>query len=112
MTNYRTGSAVERKAKKFLEGAGYNVLRSAGSKGAFDLVAYNNVVVRLIQCKTFNTPREYESDLSRMRMSIVPGFCYRELWTHQNRVGWHQFLQIDHGVPLEYPQSKFGVVNV
>jgi len=53
MTKYTKGADLERKIKKELEEAGYYVIRSAGSKGRFDLAAFHPTEKRplLIQVK-------------------------------------------------------------
>ena len=51
--NYRKGVRFERQRQRAWEMKGYTVLRTAGSKGAFDLVAIkHNAPVELIQCKS------------------------------------------------------------
>ena len=62
MTQYQRGASFERRVKKYLEEKGYYVIRSAGSHGFGDLVAfkYHNVPM-IIQCKygkTLNVQRE------------------------------------------------------
>jgi len=57
MNQYRRGARVERLLRKKLESEGYYVVRSAGSKGAVDLVAWNEndylaIQVALIGVKT------------------------------------------------------------
>ena len=52
MSNYDKGARLERIAKKRLEARGYTVVRSAGSKGAVDLVAWNAKHTLLIQVKS------------------------------------------------------------
>ena len=49
--NYRNGAQLERAARVVLESVGYYVIRSAGSKGAADLVALKPGEVLLVQCK-------------------------------------------------------------
>lgn len=51
MTNYERGRSFEYYLKKKLEEEGFLVIRSAGSKGIFDLVAIKEEEVYLIQCK-------------------------------------------------------------
>ena len=52
VSRYDGGAALERAAKKLLEGSGYYVVRSAGSKGVADMVALKPDEVVLVQCKT------------------------------------------------------------
>ena len=65
MNQYRRGARVERLLRKKLESEGYYVVRSAGSKGAVDLVAWNwnhclAIQVALIGVKT-------KKDFDRLR---------------------------------------------
>ncbi|GAF94020.1 unnamed protein product, partial [marine sediment metagenome] len=54
--NYRSGRNFEYRVKKYLEEKGYYVMRSAGSKSPFDLVAVSDVHLLLIQCKYGKAP--------------------------------------------------------
>lgn len=51
--NYLNGKAKEHRVKKKLVDEGYIVVRSAGSKSPFDLVAINKETktIKIIQCK-------------------------------------------------------------
>ena len=51
MTNYSRGASFERRVRDHLRGEGYFVVRSAQSKGDFDLVALKLGEVLLVQCK-------------------------------------------------------------
>lgn len=51
MTNYANGAAAERQVIRGLKGAGYRAMRSAGSHGPIDVVAWNGNGIRLIQVK-------------------------------------------------------------
>ena len=51
MHPYKKGRLFEYKVKKEFEKRGYYVVRSAGSKGVFDLIAIGNGEVLGIQCK-------------------------------------------------------------
>jgi Holliday junction resolvase len=53
-SNYRAGADLERAARKVLEENGYFVVRSAGSKGPVDLVAFKPGEVLFVQCKTWD----------------------------------------------------------
>jgi Holliday junction resolvase len=50
-TAYRRGYNFEDRCRRALEGQGYVVVRSAGSKGPADLVAMRGGVTLLVQCK-------------------------------------------------------------
>ena len=56
MSNYDKGARQENQLKKILEAGGAYVIRSAGSKGLFDLVAIFPDYIRLIQVKTMGQP--------------------------------------------------------
>ena len=49
--NYQRGAQREREAARRLRQQGYTVVRSAGSHGPVDLVAWNGEETRLIQVK-------------------------------------------------------------
>jgi len=50
-SRYIRGRRFEHRVKRLLEERGYIVVRSAGSKGPFDLVALRFGEILLIQCK-------------------------------------------------------------
>jgi len=50
-TQYQRGRRFEWKVKQDLEGRGYYVIRSAGSKSKVDLVGIKHEVVLCVQCK-------------------------------------------------------------
>jgi Holliday junction resolvase len=50
-TNYRRGRALEYRIRDDLRERGYLVVRSAGSKGAVDLMAVGNGDILLVQSK-------------------------------------------------------------
>lgn len=63
---YKKGARKEYKIKKQLEGEGWFVVRSAGSKGAADLVAFNKETheIKLIQVKTYKlSPKQRKEAL-------------------------------------------------
>lgn len=74
----RKGARLERKSKQLLEDCGYTVIRAAGSKGPFDLIAFNGGCIRLIQIKANRKPGPAE----REQMSMVehPKNCTVEMW--------------------------------
>lgn len=51
MSNYRNGADFERKTRHDLEEQGYEVIRSAGSKGKVDLVAFKTGQILFVQNK-------------------------------------------------------------
>lgn len=60
-SNYIAGRAFEYEVKKAYEKEGYKVLRTAGSHGEFDLVAYRPwVCPSFIQCKIVDNEKAAE----------------------------------------------------
>jgi len=57
---YRAGLVLEHATRTVLEADGYYVIRSAGSKGAADLVAIKPGEVLLVQCKLDGKMPPYE----------------------------------------------------
>lgn len=50
-SHYARGTAFERQVRHALEADGYDVIRSAGSKGKIDLVAIKRGQILFVQCK-------------------------------------------------------------
>jgi hypothetical protein len=81
--NYVAGRRVEYLMKQELEDWGYYVIRSAGSKGAFDLAAFDqtelfNHPVRLIQLKAVKTEAEKNRLLKVWKAPLPPSPHYRQ----------------------------------
>ena len=67
MNLYRKGRAFEQEVSRYLRRRGVWVIRSAGSKGAADLVAWYGGRRALLQCKTGSQPHQKElNTLKRM----------------------------------------------
>ena len=68
--------------RKMYERYGYVVIRSAGSLGAADLIAWNEDSVHLIQCKKETRKDSYNRDMVRLRAVKVPriGKWEKVLW--------------------------------
>jgi Holliday junction resolvase len=62
MNNARKGARAEHKSIRLLEAGGYRCIRSAASKGTFDIVAVGPADVLLIQCKVNRWPSPAEMD--------------------------------------------------
>ncbi len=92
---YMTGYRAELRAKSFLEGEGYKVIRSSGSKGEIDLVAYNKENVRFIQIKKTKNKSipSYRSERASLSKLAIPSEIKVELWVWEGIRGWH-FLPI------------------
>lgn len=86
--NYQRGARLERVARASLERQGYTVIRSAGSKGAIDLVAVNSEQVRLIQCKSKGGADKKARE--RLRAIRRPSAASVELWERDSEqpTGW------------------------
>lgn len=83
MSNYQRGARVEIAAMDALGALGYDVVRSAGSKGAADLVAWSGNLRLVVQAKlnrtTPVTPAE-RRELFRLayRLVATPLVVYRD----------------------------------
>ena len=91
----KKGRKFEWKARKELELQGYTVMRSAGSKGAFDLIAFNESSIRLIQIKSTNNLKSslealFRDDLKRVKGCPAPPDATKELWCWRARKGWEK----------------------
>lgn len=78
MKLYRKGKKREYKTRDLLIADGFFVVRSAGSKGAFDLVAFNSESVRLVQIKANKWPGR--SEIETMATIPIPPNATREVW--------------------------------
>lgn len=68
MTRYAKGRRAEWKTRDLLARQGYTVVRAAGSKGAFDLIAWSRTLALLVQVKAGRPPGPAE----RARILAVP----------------------------------------
>lgn len=81
---YIKGRYYESKTRKLLEKEGYSVVRSAGSKGPADLVAFNVEHFRLIQVKAGKSSFGKEERRVFKKME-TPKNCTKELWAWVER---------------------------
>lgn len=89
VTQYERGRRIEHKIISFLKKSGYSTFRSAGSKGAFDIIAVNERVVRFIQSKlTDDTSYNYTNEIKNMNTVATPDYASRELWIYVARLGF------------------------
>ena len=107
MTNkYNSGRVTEYKIKKFLIEHGYSVQRSAGSKGTFDIIAYNDKIHRHIQAKRENKKSSYKKDIKQIEESFSPPLTSKELWVWRAKIGWVEILFYhDEELNLEVPKK-------
>lgn len=79
--NYRSGRSAEYRAKRMLLARGHHtVVRSAGSKGPFDLIGLGPDRVTLVQVKR-GRPITKAERLELMSFTAsLPGMCILEIW--------------------------------
>ena len=94
-SKYASGRITEYKARNFLIEKGYYVLRSAGSKGAFDLIAWKGEVYRHIQVKRESKKSSYAKDTRQILSTKVPKNASRELWIYAKGRGWRDIIFFD-----------------
>ena len=93
----RKGTYYENLARKELESKGYYVIRSAASKGIWDLVAVNDMHILFVQSKVRRMPRIHEREA--MEEFICPDNSIKQIWrffgygkkeilTWSNKEGW------------------------
>jgi len=83
MTQYRRGTTVEYWCRNQLHEDGFGlVIRSAGSKGPFDLVAIGENAIKLIQVKRVGGGKvpSFAEELAAMREVPAPPCVSKELW--------------------------------
>jgi len=93
VTQYRRGRQAEYWGIAQLKEDGYHtVIRAAGSKGIFDLVAVGEHNVKFLQVKRVKGKHipSYEKDLAAMReVPPMPPPCHMELWIFSDhRKAW------------------------
>ena len=115
MKAYNYGRSKEYWVKKFLEERGYIVIRSAGSKGLFDIVAVHpeKGIVRLIQVKainrrvfSFKETREMEKILFDLaKKNIYHDHIRYEVWIY-NREEKRWYIWSNGGINWEIKNGK------
>ena len=89
MNRYASGANIEREIKKKLESDGFSVIRSAGSKGSIDLVAYDNKIIKFIQVKYAPDKKHMKvtkKEYAKLRKLVVPACATKEIWFRIRRV--------------------------
>lgn len=90
-TNYQRGVEAERRCQDDLEKVGYKTIRTAGSHGSFDVIAWCPIGTRFIQIKRskdddwMRTLREVSLALAEMPH---PPHSTFECWVWQDNKGW------------------------
>jgi hypothetical protein len=105
MSRYVAGRKVEYKVRKLLEKSGHYVIRSAGSKGIWDLVALNGVGIKLIQVKRLADRKGLRADsaksifseeLDAMKSVKLPSNAMVALVVYLPKIrGWAQFTIVN-----------------
>ena len=102
--NYESGRRFEYRVKEYLEKKGYYVMRSAGSKSPFDLIAIQTKGMSsiestiLIQCKHGAKISKQERDnLALLQSRIVGGISIICAWSkpHGKIEFYHWYLSCD-----------------
>jgi hypothetical protein len=77
----RKGRRLEHRSRALLEARGYVVLRSAASKGLWDLVGFGADDAVLVQCKANRAPSPAER--AQLQAFVCPWNTHREVhvWT-------------------------------
>ena len=90
---YHVGYMAERRARHILEGWGYLVVRSAGSKGPFDLVGIALSTFKLVQVKVcpFGKVPAMKTLKRQLKEILTPPNCQKELWIWEKKRGFHYF---------------------
>ena len=111
---YVRGRKAEWKSRDLLVKQGYTVVRAAGSKGAYDLVAWNTAETVLVQVKCDRWPTKPEVE-ALVRVPTPPGgrklihrWDYREAKPYVREVwpGWRPGPREIHAPPTR------GVIDV
>ncbi|RKX60270.1 MAG: hypothetical protein DRP29_03015 [Thermodesulfobacteriota bacterium] len=113
-SKYRLGRKLEYRIKKLLEEHGYEVIRSAGSHGRWDLVAIKDRIVRLIQVKKGKVQKHKVINL--MPLLAQPALLIKEAWFYIPRGGikivrndgmdWNKILITDAEEDLKHGSCK------
>lgn len=74
-TPYQAGRYYEYQCAKQLRAAGYEAVRTAGSHGPFDVIAWNNDELKLVQVKKASGPRAVTRALAASKFE----------WTHSQQ---------------------------
>lgn len=86
MNTAAKGRRNEHKSMKLLESLGYTVIRSAASKGAFDIVGLSATDIVALQVKTNAWPGSLE--MEQLKLAVVPPNCRKlvHLWRDGERL--------------------------
>ena len=91
---YNKGRRNEYKVRKILTDKGYQVFRSAGSKGPWDLLAMGKFIL-CIQVKTNRLPGKAE--MKRLIDTKVHSVAWRQVWVMHDRKAKPDIVTLDEG---------------
>jgi len=95
------GSRVERELFFILQNSGYNVIKSGGSFGLFDLVAFNKGHILLIQVKANKISSQETETIARF--TNHPDNAYKLIAVKRDYNGWDIFgVTNSNGVITKY----------
>jgi predicted RNA binding protein YcfA (HicA-like mRNA interferase family) len=87
-TNYESGVVGERKCVHELRDLGYTAIRTAGSHGTFDVIAWDRSNLVMVQCKRTKNPRSpSRQEVASIRSCAVPPHTLTEIWIYTKGVG-------------------------
>ena len=95
MSRYTIGRSYEYKLKKFLEQSHWRVVRSAGSHGSFDLIAFRDNIpgARCIQIKKTASQRGLNQLFKKFKPEPLDPHTH-ELWV------WYKGQWYTHGLEM------------
>jgi len=92
VTNYRRGYSKERRCMDELNKRGYQTVRTAGSHGVVDVIAWNLIESRYIQVKSVQAKRVFKSVQEDLKYMHLPPHSSAELWVWLKNKGWYKQL--------------------
>lgn len=95
--HYLRGRASEYRVQRELESEGFETIRTAGSHGVADVIAWNGHLVRFIQVKTFTTKKvpTFKDDVEKISAMTLPPNSQVELWIRKiGSKGWLKKLTL------------------
>lgn len=87
-----SGRRKEYQCKNQLLKEGYKIIRSSGSLGMWDIIAYNEKILKLIQVKFTKEKNEnnlknlFKKEWNEIQLEKVPPFTQKELWIYSRRI--------------------------
>ena len=100
-THYQKGCEAEYIARDILKERGCTVVRSAGSKTPYDLIAWTRGEISFIQVKRSTTTptvaeirSQCKKDLDQIAATQFPRRSHVQLWVYVSRGGWYRYAII------------------